>query len=158
MKLLVGFAVFASAVWGADSWSLSTDDTAAVVAVELGRPVLKRLGTSARGNWLPSGAPEPLPSAVGWQGRSTPTQWKFQGGSFESGTLTLSFVNADPPLELKSIWRARAGRGPLEHWLTIANNSSATVTLSQQESLVLSGMETPRGEANVWWINRGGGN
>ena len=145
-------------MWAADSWSLSTGDTDAVVAVERGRPVLKRLGAPGRANWLPSGAPETLPPAVGWQGRSIPTNWKFHGGSFDSGMLTLSFVNADPPLELQSIWRARPGRGPLEHWLTIANRSSGPVTLSQQESLVLSGMETPPGETNVWWINRGGGN
>ena len=158
MKLIVCFAVFGSAVWGADSWSLSTRDTAAVVAVERGRPVLKRLGAPGHANWVPSGAPETLPPAVGWQGRSIPTFWKFLGGSLDSGMLMLRFANAEPPLELQSIWRARPGRGPVEHWLTIANRSDGPVTIAQQESLVLSGLETPRGEANVWWINRGGGN
>src|SRR5258707_674680 len=119
MKLLVSLA-FASAMWAADSWSLNTSDTAAIVAVERDRPVLKRLGAPGRANWLPSGAPETLPPTVGWQDRSIPTNWKFHGGSFDShgGMLTLSFVNADPPLELQSMWRARPGRGPLEHWLT----------------------------------------
>src|SRR5580700_7664124 len=102
-------AAFASGLWAADSWPLSTNDTAAVVAVEHGRPVLKRLGVAGgHANWLPSGAPEILPPAVGSQGRSTPTNWKFQGGSVDSagGTLTLRFTNADPALELLSIWRA----------------------------------------------------
>jgi hypothetical protein len=159
--LLVCLAAFASGIWAADSWPLSTDDTATVVAVEHGRPVLKRLGVpGGRSNWLPSGAPEILPPAVGSQGRSAPTNWKFQGGSLDSpgGKLTLRFTNADPALELLSIWRASPGRGPVEHWLTIANKSGGPVTLSQQESLVLSGLAVPSGEADVWWINRGGSN
>jgi len=158
---LVCLVAFASVIWAADSWSLSTDDTAAVVAVEQGRPVLKRLGLpGGRANWLPLGAPEILPSSVGRQGRSTPTKWRFQGGSLDSpgGNLTLRFTNADPPLDLQSIWRARPGRGPVEHWLTIANKSAGPVTLGHQESLVLSGLAVPPGEADVWWINRGGGN
>src|SRR5580704_2025015 len=161
MKLLAGLAAIVSSMCAADSWPISTDDTAAIVAVEQQRPVLKRLGVpGGRSNWLPSGAPETLPSAVGWQGRSTATNWKFQGGSLDSGggTLTLRFINTYPLLELQSIWRARPGRGPVEHWLTIANKSDGPVTLSQQESLVLSGMAAPQSEADVWWINRGGGN
>ncbi len=74
------------------------------------------------------------------------------------GKLTLRFTNAYPPLELHSIWQARPGRGPVEHWLTIANKSDGPVTLGHQESLVLSGLAVPPGEADVWWINRGGGN
>ncbi len=161
MKLLAGLAAFASALCAADSWPLSTDDTAAVVAVEQQRPVLKRLGVpGGRSNWLPSGARETLPPAVGWRGGSIATDWKFRGGSVDSqgGKLTLRFSNAEPLLELQSIWRARPGRGPLEHWLTIENKSGGPVTLPQQESLVLRGMAVPRGEADVWWINRGGGN
>ncbi len=161
MKLLVSFAAIVSAMSAAGSWPLSTDDTAVVVAVEQQRPVLKWLGMKGgRINWLPSGAPEILPAAVGWQGRSTPASWKFQGGSLDSGgrKLTLRFTNAYPPLELHSIWQARPGRGPVEHWLTIANQSDGPVTLSQQESLVLSGLAAPQPEADVWWINRGGGN
>ena len=161
MKHLLCLAAFASAMWAADSWPLNTDDTAAVVAVERGQPVLKRLG-SRRGasNWLPAGAPEMLPPSIGWLGRSVATSWKFLGGSLNSqgGTLTLRFRNADPPLELQSIWRARPGRGPLEHWITITNQSGGPVTLGNQESLVLSGMVVPHGNADVWWINRGGGN
>jgi len=158
---LICLAAFASSIWAADSWPLSTHDTAAIVAVEQGRPILKRLGVpGAHSNWLPSGAPETLPPAVVWQGRSIPTSWEFQGGSLDrsGGKLTLGFTNADPPIELQSIWQARPGRGPLEHWLTIANNSGAPVTLGHQDSLVLSGLAVPPGDADVWWIKRGGSN
>ena len=158
---LVGLAWLTSAMWAGDSWPLSTDDTAAAVAVEHGQPVLKRL--SVRGvssNWLPAGAPETLPPAVGWEGHSASTNWRFQGGSLDASRaqLALRFTNADPPMELRSIWRASPGRGPLEHWLTIANHSSSPITLTQQESLALTGLAVPGGQADVWWINRGGGN
>src|SRR5580700_3689811 len=149
--LVICLIAFASGTWAADSWPLSTDDTTAVVAVENGRPVLKRLGVlGGRANWLPLGAPEILPPAVGWQGRSTPTNWRFQGGSLDGSgeKVTLRFANADPPLDLQSIWQARPGRGPVEHWLTIANKSGGPVTLGHQESLVLSGLAVPPGEAD----------
>lgn len=161
MKLLLFLTAFASAMCAADSWTLTTADTAAVVAVEQNHPVLKRLALpGGRSNWLPLGAPEILLPLVGWQGRSIPTNWKFQDGALDSrsGKLTLRFVNADPPLELQSIWQARPGRGPLEHWLTIANKASGPITLGQQESLALGGLAVPNESAEVWWINRGGGN
>ena len=73
--------------------------------------------------------------------------------------LTLHFSNANPKLSLDSVWRARAGRGPAEHWLTIANQSDGPITVTQQESLALANLwlpaENPR---KAWWINRGGSN
>ena len=72
-------ALLACLAWNlgaADSWPLSSDDTSVVVAVEAGRPVLKRL-TSPQGghNWLPSGAAQDLLPAVGRQGADVPTHW-----------------------------------------------------------------------------------
>jgi hypothetical protein len=118
--LLVCLTTFTSGIWAADSWPLSTDDTAAVVAVEQGRPLLKRLSMPVRLPQLVAVRCAGGSAPRGWvQGRSTPTNWRFQGGSLDSpgGKLTLRFTNADPPLELQSIWRARPGRGPVEHWL-----------------------------------------
>jgi hypothetical protein len=47
------FALLAGLAWNlcaADSWQLSTDDTSVVVAVEEGRPVLKKLGVAQGGH------------------------------------------------------------------------------------------------------------
>ena len=65
--LLVCLAAFASCISAADSWSLSTDDTATVVAVEQGRPVLKRLG-------VPGNLPHQL-VAFGCAGNSASCDW-----------------------------------------------------------------------------------
>jgi len=157
--------VFSSLAWGyqaPNSWKLSTADTAVVVAVESGRPVLKQLNSpGASANWLSAGSPEILMPSVMRQGASIPTAWKFLGGAMDAATgeLTLRFSNSDPALELHSIWRARPGHGPVEHWLTIANNSGALVTVANQDSLVLNGLSLPAtSAADAWWINRGGSN
>ncbi len=145
-----------------DNWKLSTDDTSLVVEVQQGTAVVTQLG-SAKGesNWLHAPAPEVLVPAVTQQGESVNTKWQYQGGDFDaqSGQLVLRFSNASPSLELQSIWRARPGRGPVEHWLTIANKSGAVITIGHQDSLVLSHLAMPPDQAlDAWWIKRGAGN
>lgn len=73
------------------------------------------------------------------------------------GTLTLTFTNAAPALLLRSIWRARPGHGPVEHWIEIVNDTAQRVTVSHQDSLSLAALR-PGNPATVWWIKRGGSN
>src|SRR6185312_7426543 len=92
-------------------------------------------------------------------GSAVKTDWKFQGADLDNKKeqLTLRFANADPQLQLNSIWRARHGPGPIEHWLTMVNDSGHTITVTHQDSLVLEGLTLQVNESgNVWWINRGG--
>src|SRR5882724_1865788 len=146
----------------AKSWRLSTDDTVVVVAEVNGTAVLTQLGSARdNSNWLPAPVPELLLPSVTQQGSSLPTKWQYRGGDFDqqSGQLVLRFSNASPALELQSIWRARSGRGPVEHWLTIANRSSAVITIGHQDSLVLGRLAFPANESlDAWWIKRGAGN
>ena len=151
--------------WGSDndqSWRLSTDDTVVVVGMRDGMPVVTRLGSAKRdSNWLLAPVPEVLLSSVAKQGTSSPTKWQYKGGAFDqsSGQLVLRFSNAAPAMDLQSIWRARPGRGPVEHWLTIANRSGAVITIGHQDSMVLSHLAIPADEAlDAWWIKRGAGN
>jgi Melibiase/Glycosyl hydrolase family 36 C-terminal domain len=146
----------------ARTWHLSTDDTTLVVAVEQGVPVVTHLGSVKDNfNWLLAPVPESLPPAITQQGASLATAWKYEGAAFDTrtGRLVLRFSNSVPALELQSIWQASSGHGPVEHWLTIANNSGATITIGHQDSLVLNHLAVPTDEAmNAWWIKRGGGN
>jgi hypothetical protein len=141
------------------TWRLSTSDTAVVVGIEQDRPVLRSLGSAgAQRNWLAAPVVEVLMPVVELDGNSVKTNWKFQGAALDpkKEQLTLRFTNANPRLTLLSIWRARPGRGPVEHWLEIANESGTVVTMSHQESLALSGLRTDAGEsASAWWMNRG---
>src|SRR5438132_10559479 len=141
---------------------LATDDTIIVVSVEVDRSILKSLSARAvPHNWLPSPIREKLVDTIEVGGAPVPTEWRFRGADLDSGReqLTLRYSNSNPQLELRSIWRARRGRGPVEHWLTIANESGRTVTVEHQDSLVLDGLVlAPNELAQAWWVNRGGGN
>ena len=99
-----------------------------------------------------------LPKA--WIGnREMATQWKFHNGRMDQSahTLVLTFTSAEPKLLLRSMWRARPGRGPVEHWIEIENRSAARVAISHQDSLSLHGLKGD-GSADLWWIKRGGSN
>ena len=169
MKCLLVFVLWVINSWtialGAEnpmSWRLSTEDTTMVVAVQHGMPVVTELrSTKSNSNWLLEPAPEVLPSSVTQQGSVLATKWQYEGGTLDptSGQLVLRFSNSAPALELQSIWRGQPGHGPVEHWLTIANNSGAVITIGHQDSLVLSHLAVPTDESlDAWWIKRGGGN
>lgn len=169
MKYLLALILLAMSAWSvawgsenATSWRLSTDDTTMIVAVQQGMPVVMQLSSAkSHSNWLLAPAPEVLPSSVIQQGNSLATKWQYKDATFDpkSGQLVLRFLTPRPALELQSIWRARPGHGPIEHWLTIANNSEEVITIGHQDSLVLSHVAIPTGESmDSWWIKRGGGN
>ncbi|MGC2402583.1 MAG: alpha-galactosidase [Acidobacteriaceae bacterium] len=166
LPFVVAFAIGAQSIaWGyqgATSWRLSTDDTTMVVAVQQGVAQVTSLGsTKSDANWLLAPAPEVLPSSVIQQSNTISTRWQYDGGALnpQNGQLVLRFSNAAPALELQSIWRARPGHGPVEHWLTIANKSGSVITLGHQDSLVLRNIAIPGKESmDAWWIKRGAGN
>ncbi len=143
-----------------DSWRLNTEDTVIVVALQNGAPAITLLSSSrSEINWIATPVREDFLASVSAQGSVFPTDWRFADSSFDraAGTLKLRFVNSSPNLELVSVWRARPGHGPVEHWLTIANHSGETVTVPQQNSLVLH-LAIPQHEStSAFWIKRGGG-
>jgi hypothetical protein len=146
----------------ATSWRLSTDDTTMVVALQEGIPAISQLSSTKTGaSWLLAPAPEILPSSVILQGAPVAIKWQYDGGALDpqTGQLVLRFSDSARALQLQSIWRARPGHGPIEHWLTIANHSVATITLGHQDSLVLNNVAIPKDESmDAWWIKRGAGN
>jgi alpha-galactosidase len=141
-------------------WKLTTADTQAVIEVRNNAPIITRLENVAEGhNWADGGLRIPLMAKVAVGGQERPMTWVFVHGEEDRahGTLTLLFTNAEPKVALKSIWRARSGRGPIEHWVEIENRTAQPLTVSQQESLALPGLD-PEGSARLWWIKRGGSN
>ena len=161
VTLLIAFAAQLPAT-AAPAWRLATQDTELTLTVQAGRPAINGLRVRGfRRNWAARPLLEPLLPAVEVNGAPVATDWKFQGAGWDAGKeqLALQFANLDPKLTLESVWRARPGRGPVEHWLTIANQSGRTVTVLHQDSLVLDGLTLAPGEsAQAWWINRGGSN
>lgn len=159
-------ACFSAALMGGtveamkNRWDLATDDTRITIEVRDDQVLLSRL-ESCEGprNWAGRPFAVPLMAKV-WLGeRELTPAWKFERGVFakRSGQLVLRFANANPKLALRSIWRARPGHGPIEHWFEVENLSGEQVALSHLDSLSL-GCLRPGGPAELWWIKRGGGN
>jgi len=166
---LLGITLTASRT-AEDRWEISSDDTRITIHAKDEQLLIERLeslppavpSANRAGkifDWSAGGFSFPLLTIVWVNGTEFRMQWHFAGGHHDAdaGVLALSFENIEPKLTLKSIWRGRPGRGPVEHWLEIRNDSAAPVTLPQQESLCLSVL--PRNKkTSVWWIKRGGSN
>ncbi len=152
--LILGFASRTEA-----TWRLATDDTEATIGIQNDRPVVRDLRAKGSGQPWCTGSKVALIDRVWTDGHSQPTTWHFVRGSLtDSGAkLSLAFRNDAPLLELRSIWRARKGRGPIEHWVEIENRTAGPIAVPQQESLALDKL-TPAGEAAIWWVRRGASN
>ncbi len=81
-------------------------------------------------------------------------KWVYRDAAVENSDgvkVTVTFTNADPAMELKSVWQAHAGPGPVRHTMFIANKSDKTVTIYEQESLDVH-VAGPEKDASVWYI------
>lgn len=158
--LCAAFASSRSPGAEATAWVLRTDDTELRLSVADQRPVIQRLAAVGSSHaWIDAPSTVALLNRVWRDGREMPLAWTFQQAAFDptAGQLTLAFENAEPQLLLRSVWQARPGRGPVEHWLEVENRSAGRLTVAQQDSLSLRGL-VPTGPATLWWIQRGGGN
>ncbi len=143
-----------------NTWILATADTRVVVEASTDSLIIRRVEGIADGhNWAGDSMPVPLMSRVWVGGKEHPVQWKFSGGSqsADATTVAITFACDTPAMTLVSNWRARPGRGPVEHWLTLRNDTSQPLTISHQDSLTLSGLQ-PDTPADLCWIKRGGSN
>ncbi len=109
------------------TWTLATKDTEMTLTMASNTLSLARLLNPAQNwNWTPAPAPVPLPSVQGKK-----VNWKFCEAAEEKTNgyqLTLHFICDDPALEMKSIWRALPGTGPVENEVSIENKSGGDVT------------------------------
>ena len=59
-------------------------------------------------------------------------------------------------MELRSVWRAHPGPGPVEHTIFIVNREAQEILLPLQPTLAFS-FATDRGRTiEQWWVERGG--
>jgi hypothetical protein len=144
----------------ARNWTLETDDTEMRLGIVDGRAFIQSLRSKReRHNWLATASPLSLMERVWIRDKVFPLAWRLEQVqvSRQTGQLTFCFTNAEPGLALRSIWRARPGHGPVEHWVEIENRSGQVIALSCQDSLALQGLR-PAGPATAIWIKRGGSN
>ncbi len=116
-----------------NTWKLSTNDTELTLNVskDTNSPItiVGLRNPKQKWNWTPSPSPVPMPGVqVGTDYR--PVNWEFRGATEDKKNghqVTLRFTCADPSLEMKSIWRALPGPGPVENEVSIENKSEGDV-------------------------------
>ncbi len=140
-------------------WTLKTADTTLTLGVRSDQKLyLCRLASQAGWNWMKVPSPFPLVSRAEIGSKPRDLKWSFQGAAENHAAgsrITLTFTNADPVLELTSIWQAHGGPGPVRHTMFIRNEGSRKVTLYEQESLEVR-VAGPADGTGVWYLNDDG--
>jgi hypothetical protein len=143
--------------------TLATADTGIQIEAQESTLKLVALKSIRRGwNWA-TGNELPMIKAVEVNGQSVALHWKFKTHSSPkvkqgAGTQEIFvFENENPALELKSIWTAYSGPGPIEHQITIRNKGDVAVMLPLQPSIIFD-THGPTGKTlqNIW-VEKGAG-
>ncbi|MFI5380468.1 MAG: NPCBM/NEW2 domain-containing protein [Tepidisphaerales bacterium] len=153
------FVFQASAAEPARRWTLTTADIRLVVGVSADNKLcIYELASPAGWNWTAAPSVLPLMGRVDVGGVAQTPNWVFQKATedkADGSKVTITFTNADPALELTSVWHARGGPGPVRHIMFIKNNSAKPVTIYEQESLDVH-FVGPGNDTSVWYINDDG--
>jgi hypothetical protein len=147
------------------NWVLATDDTSLTLGVINNRPAIYQLANPAQGwNWTPTHTEFPLLEHVTvGQGPVQAPDWKFADAAVDETNgrkVTLRFISTTPKLELKSVWWARKGPGPVEESMTIANRSGDILVLNGSDMVTADLALVADSPATLWRFNktpRGGG-
>ncbi len=138
-------------------WSLNSCDTKINIAIGADQKLyIYQLKSAADGwNWTPRPSLFPLIERLDMDGVKYSTNWVYLSGTIDKkdGTrLTITFKNESPALELKSVWQAHKGPGPIHHAMFIKNNSGKMITIYEQESFELH-VAGPDKQSNVVYIS-----
>jgi hypothetical protein len=124
-----------------EKWTIATQDTRLTVgATDKGQLFIYELSAPLAGwNWVNS-SPVPLMDKVIVNGKKQNVQWQYQDGVFDNTDgqkITIRFVCDQPAMELKSVWQAKPGPGPVRHTMFITNKTNGQITISEQETFDL---------------------
>jgi hypothetical protein len=142
------------------NWQLATDDTSLTLAVVNNRPAIYRLANPAQGwNWTPVHTEFPLLGhvSVGQANTQLVPDWKFQDAAEDDSNgkkITLRFTSTTPKLELKSVWWARKGPGPVEESTTIANQTGDSLAVSGQDMVSADLALVADNPVTLWRFNK----
>ena len=131
-------AAGAAASGAATRWTLGTADTRLTLGIGADQSLyIYDLSGPDGWNWTAAASRSPCLVGSTWRCRVAP-KWVYHDAvvdGHDGVKLTITFTNAEPAMELKSIWHARPGPGPVRHAMFIANKSGKPVTIYEQESL-----------------------
>lgn len=143
--------------------TLATADTRVQVSVRNDSVVLTGFECAATGwNWT-SRSKLTLIKNLEANGQPVSVTWKFKKREHSEASPQhpaqeiFVFESDNPALELRSIWSAYAGPGPIEHQITIRNKSETAVLLPLQPSLVVDARAAPGSALQNLWVEKGAG-
>jgi hypothetical protein len=143
-------------------WMLSSKDTEIKIGIRDGADAILELHTKGTPwEWVQSPIEQSLPGVVIRAGAVSQLQWVYSGANQdpEHRTLTLTFKNASPALELRSYWKATPGLGPIEHWMVLKNSSVERLGIGATPSLGLKSLALPGNHyVESTQVRRGGSN
>jgi len=144
---------------GVAEWILRTDDTRLAVGVRSDQKLcIYELSGSDGWNWTTVPSVFPLLDRVDVAGSRITPAWTYSKGTVDKSDgvrLTVVFTCANPALELKSVWQAHEGPGPVHLSMFIVNRSDKVVTIYEQESLDVR-VSGPGRDTSVWYIRDDG--
>jgi hypothetical protein len=112
------------------TWVLTTDDTELTLTVTDNVISIVSLHNPAQ-KWNWAAAPSQVPMPGIQTGTAGPAvAWQYRGAEEDKQPghqVTLRFTSAHPAMEMKSIWRALPGPGPVENEVFIENKSGEKV-------------------------------
>jgi hypothetical protein len=142
-----------------EKWGLRTGDTKLEVGVSSDQKLcIYELSGPDGWNWTSVPSVFPLLDRVDVAGKQITPAWTYSNGTIDKSDgvkLTVVFTSANPSLELRSVWQAHEGPGPVHHSMFIINKSDSVVTIYEQESLDVH-VSGPGKDASVWTIKDDG--
>ena len=139
------------------STTVSDADTAVTISAGRDAPAVTRLDLRGDAAWQNTVA-ESLPAVVTAHGAPVAVSWQLDRAASSGGARDLRLVyRAQPvPLRLEWRWQARAARGPLEHTITIRNESADAVGLPLVPSLRVRFAVAGDVALTRFWVEKGG--
>jgi alpha-galactosidase len=138
------------------AWSLRTADTTLTVSASAGRLAINEL-SSDKQDWVKGESVIPLPDRVFVRGAKRDVRWNFDAKSGSEDEIVLRFLCEDPKLELRSVWTAHPGPGPIEHHFEILNHGGEDIQVPLILSLNLDLTPARDHLLDLWWVEKGGG-
>ncbi len=90
-------------------------------------------------------------------GRRVSLRWRLKSVRQKGHRLTVVFACPSPRLLARSDWVGDAGPGPIEHTLSIENQSAHSIAIPLQPSLNWSFKPRAGHQVKSWWVEKGAG-
>lgn len=141
----------------AQTFALATADTAvriSATATDLSLVSLRASG--GKREWIATPVPLPFVDSATVDGAKIRLVWRLAASECDARKATFVFLCDRPALELRSVWTASKGPGPVRHFLSLVNQNDKSVTLGLQPSLAFDFAANDEKDLELTWVEKGG--